>query len=309
MGIHTLVQGFGVGPIKANTILLNWLDELPMDVLGLRETQYSRSLRAAFRFGCNIIILDADPEEWASFSAKTAQECRIDVWWWGDATSRLMLLFAYLMTRHEAWNGAAIRVLAVDDKHGAEEDLQKLLEEVRITAESEIVPDANADVIAEHSHDASVVYIPFRLLGDQLQDPFGGRLEPFLQRLPVVALVLAAEDIELDAEPEAGKAGELAAALDALSDAERAADQTAKEAQRATELAEKQIEEIRSAAHSDKDDGALAEVEAAVRKAKAEALKAVLRAAKAQAKAQEAGKTVESLGGKASEDEKDSKNG
>jgi len=45
-----------------------------------------------------------------------------------------------------------------------------------------------------------------------------------------VALVLAAEDIELDAEPEEGIAGEIAAALDILADAEKKARKTEKEA-------------------------------------------------------------------------------
>ena len=42
-----------------------------------------------------------------------------------------------------------------------------------------------------------------------------------LFQLPVTVLVMAAEDIDLDAEPEEGQAAEMAEALDAVADAEK----------------------------------------------------------------------------------------
>jgi len=63
-GVQSLVQTFGIGPIKANTILLNWFEHLPGDVLGLRELRYSRNLRTAFRLGCNIVVVNATEDEW-----------------------------------------------------------------------------------------------------------------------------------------------------------------------------------------------------------------------------------------------------
>ena len=62
---------------------------------------------------------------------------RIDVWWRNDATSRLMLLLAYLMTRSEQWESAKIHVLAAGLENGEKntpDDLQKILQEVRIEA-------------------------------------------------------------------------------------------------------------------------------------------------------------------------------
>lgn len=91
----------------------------------------------------------------------------IDVWWWGDATSRLMLLLAYLMTRNESWSEATIRLLATDD--GSEEvqtreGIMQILNEARIEAEAEIVSDADANVVAERSEDAAVVFRQKKLL-------------------------------------------------------------------------------------------------------------------------------------------------
>jgi hypothetical protein len=49
-------------------------------------------------------------------------------------------------------------------------------------------------------------------------DFFGHPVEETLDQLPIVALVLAAEDIALDAEPEEGEAAERAAAADRAED-------------------------------------------------------------------------------------------
>ena len=51
MGVYSLVQAFGIGPLRANTILLNWLGKPHKGVIGLGEFRYAQNLRAAFRFG------------------------------------------------------------------------------------------------------------------------------------------------------------------------------------------------------------------------------------------------------------------
>ncbi len=51
-------------------------------------------------------------------------------------------------------------------------------------------------------------------------------------------MVLAAEDIELDAEPEGGKASEMATAVNALESARKKALAAVKEAEETTETAE-----------------------------------------------------------------------
>ena len=110
---------------------------------------------------------------------------------------------------------------------------------MRIEANPEIVKDVDADTLAEYSADSSLVFLPFRLRDNQVLDPFGNSMENTLFLLPVTAMVLAAEDVELDAEPEEGKAGEMAETLDALEDARKQAQAAEKEAAEAVEAAEK----------------------------------------------------------------------
>lgn len=294
----TLLQSFGIGPIRANTVLLNWLDEFQNGILGLKELRLGRNLRATFRLGFNIIILKTGESGWAPEEEKEAPERRIDVWWWDDATSHLMLLLAYLLTRNAVWEDARIRVLASSDLPGEEgtpEALQKTLEDVRIAAEPKTVRDISAETMVKHSADASLVFLPFRLKAKRVVDFFGGPLEDLISRLPAVAMVLAAEDIELDAEPEEGKAGETAKALDTFYDAQKKEQEARKIAAKAAEEAEEKLEAMASAISEGADEQLMSIVKAAL-EAKEKASAAARKAAKSMAKVQAAAEEAEKLG-------------
>ncbi|MBN2468549.1 MAG: amino acid permease [Deltaproteobacteria bacterium] len=293
-GIHTLVQAFGVGPLRVNTAVFNWVEHLPGRFFGLGEERYGNFLRSAFRFGCNIIVLDVKEEEWATLDTLPPKDRRIDVWWWGDATSQLVLLLAYLMKRSEDWDGAKIRVLAADYERKtkkAKEELKTRMEEVRIEAEPKVIVNARAETIKKESGDATIVLLPFRLRGNQVLGPFGDKIEDLLPALPMTALVLAAEDIDLEAEPEDGKAGETARLLDELSDSERKLREAEKEASKALETAEEQIAERKIAVVSG-DEKEAQDTD----KAKGEAERAARKAAKAKAKFGEAVRKAKAAG-------------
>jgi hypothetical protein len=243
-------------------------------------------------------VMDAKDTEWAALESLPPNERRIDVWWWNDTTSRLMLLLAYLMTRSEDWDGAKIRVLAANQDRASEEtieSLQKTLQEVRIEADPEIVRGANVDVILKNSADATLVFLPFRLRRTQVLGPFDHQVDDLILRLPVVALALAAEDIDLDAEPEEGEAGELAVVLDSLADAKKRAQEAEKEAAEAAKEAEKKLQELESAVASGEDEDLMARVKATL-EAREKSSKAARRAAKAMAKMEDAAREAEEFG-------------
>jgi amino acid transporter len=302
-GIHTLVQAYGIGPLKVNTILLNWFENEPTKNLGIREILYGRRIKTAFRLGCNIIVLNAGEDQWTKLAKVPLEKRRIDVWWWDDASSHLMLLLAYLTTRNKDWQAAKIRVLAPSADHPTEEamqDFRQKLEDARIDAEPEIVFNANMSNIIAYSKDASIVFLPFRLKGNQPLDPFDNPVEHILSNLPVTALVLAAEDIELEAEPETGKAAEIASALDARADAEKQAleaEKAAEEAKKSVFNAQEKLQQTKAkAADSEIDESTITELEAELKEAEKQAEKATRRSAKAKAKAKAAAQAVKDMG-------------
>jgi amino acid transporter len=307
-GLQSLLQAYGIGPLKANTILMNWLNPDSPFSFGFKEILFGRHLRIVHRLGCNIVILHTDEKRWDTLMEKTVESRRIDVWWQGDATSRLMLLLAYLMTRSEPWDEALIRVLAVNYEKDSQEntqDLTAILDEVRIVADSKIVVNTSLDKIADISADASLVYLPFRLKGDRIAAPVSDPVEELLLRLPTIAMVLAAEDIELDAEPEEGTAGEMAAARDALDEAAKKAEEAEKEALKAREIVEAakaKVMEFQAGEPSDENRSERSRLEAEARQAEVDSEKAYRKAAKARAKAQDAEKTAAELGVKTDTD-------
>jgi hypothetical protein len=298
-GIQTLLQGFGIGALRANIILVNWLERAPQAGSEQRELIYGCHLRTAFRLGCNLVVLDAEDAEWAALREVPPDARRIDVWWRGDASSRLMLLLAYLMTRTESWEGARIRFLGIccaRDSAETADALQRTLDEARIEAEAVLVEDAGPGEVAARSADASLVLLPFRLRGSQPLGPFDGSLDDLLAPLPVAALVLAAEDIDLDAEPEEGTAAEAARVLDALGDAERLAELTANDAEKVEAAVSSMREELEALIAQPADSEAIDGLTAQLRELEAQAEKARRRAARIAVRAGTARQEARALG-------------
>jgi amino acid transporter len=305
--LGTIVQAAGIGPVRANTLLLNWI-ERSKSWLAYIQQMYGRSLRMAFRYGCNLMVLNASPEGWDRLEAVSGRDKCIDVWWSGDATSRLMLLLAYLVRRNPDWEDARIRVLSGKEPAGSKttvEGLETLLQEVRIEAEPVIVDSTHGalDEMIAASAEATIAFVPFRLREDRLVDPAGGSMERLLPRLPITLMVLAAEDIDLDAAPEEGPAADMAAARDALADAEKRIRSAEKEVADAAHAvgqikAERQRLQVegKSASDLEKLTQELSDAEGILEQAKR-------KLAKVQAKAETARKEADSLGIEAAEND------
>ncbi|WP_136810432.1 amino acid permease [Desulfosediminicola flagellatus] len=297
VSLENMIQSFGLGPIKANTILVNWLSE-DVDAEQRRVLRYGKYLRTANRMGCHIVILSMSEKSWAKMTSTPPEERRIDVWWRGDAASRLMLLLAYLITRDEEWSDAHIRVLATNYPDASIENsaiLKEVLEETRISAEPLLFPDAVAQTVIETSQDAALTFMPFDLKHSMPADMFGNNVEDLLQDLGVVALVQAGQEVDLGAEPEEGAAGILANALDALEQANKRTEKAIENAEKAALHASEKMNEIEISGGTF-DDAILTKLKAAL-KAREKAEAAAKKVVREQAKTEEAEKDLESQGG------------
>jgi hypothetical protein len=192
-----------VGPIRSNLVVVNWLSGA--NASRSAELWYGRTLGEAIRLRRSVVVLDADETGWQRLEELPNEARRIDVWWLGAESSRLALLLAYLVTRHEDWDEATLRVLLVTSEGNEAREaaaLERRLEEGRIRAEVQSVASPDAASIAARSGDAALVFLPLRLPGMRPEDPFGIGLEELLPPLPVVALVAAAEDVPLADDEE-----------------------------------------------------------------------------------------------------------
>jgi len=297
-GVDMLVQAAGLGPLKTNLILFGWPSPEKLKGPFIHKAIYDNHLKTVFQRGRNIMILDAKTEVWDKMGVTPEKERRVDVWWWNDATGRLMLLLAHLMTRHKDWDEARIRILRTGRKKGADPQYGRLstfLEDVRIEAEAVEIVNSDAETITAWSKDAALVFMPFQLRQNSSVDPFGGPIEDLLPRLPSTVLVLAAEDIDLDAEPEEGRAGEMAKAMDNLSDAEKKAQKAEKAAEKASREFDDKLKDL-AKAQSTEDAARLDQAKKEAFVAEVEAEKAARKAAKAEAKTRLAAEKAEKAG-------------
>ncbi len=300
-GVDMLVQASGIGPLQANTILFGWLSEETSQKPHIRKNVYNNRLKRIFKQGRNIIVLDAKPGQWQEMLSIPEAERRIDVWWWDDATGRLMLLLAHLITRSRDWNEARIRILSGKKKTGAGESVENLkafLEDVRIEAEPVALETVDSLTVAQQSGDASLVMMPFQLKGDRSVGPFGEPVENIIERLPSVAMVLAAEDIDLEAEPEEGKAADMASVLDQLADAEKKAQKAEKEAEMASLALDEKLAQLSEVEKLKAASARVQTVRSAVFDAEAAAESAAKKAAKAEAKVRQAAQEAADNGAK-----------
>lgn len=203
--IATVVQSAGVGPVQANTVIANWLRDHGAEG-SFASARFSRNLRTAFGMGRNLLLLDANAEEWARLAETPGHARKIDIWWKQGSSAELMLLLAYLMTRAKDWEGAAIRVLALTaDGEGIESREQQIrsrLESFRISAEVRVFASGGRDILLAESASASLVFIPFIITGDHFYGPHGSEIGALLDRLPITVLAMAADEISLDADPD-----------------------------------------------------------------------------------------------------------
>lgn len=304
-GLSLLLQTFGIGPLKANTILLNWLNPDPDLPLGFRTLLYGRQLDIIRRSGCNVVVLAADEAGWSKMISQEPEKRLIDVFWQDDATGRLMLLLAYLTTRNEAWDEAEIRVL-VPYANGLEEQtvsaLKQILAEARIDGRP-VVVNSLSDAVAS-ADKTSLLFLPFRLQGNIIGTPFEKPLETVLKDLPPTVLVTAAEDIDLDASPEEGLAGERAEAVDKLDDAKkilRQAEKKARQAKAEADQSETELKKLQKQGDHLKgaealNDSSLNIADKEARKAARKAEKAAREARNAQARLADAAKAVSTYG-------------
>ncbi len=275
-----VVQAAGTGPISINTVLANWIEGKSGLASEWASERFGRRLRTAFRLGSNLLILHAEQDAWDALDNVAASERVIDIWWQADKTGQMMVLLAYLMTRSEAWKDATIRVIVPAQLEGAEshlEEAKSILAAARIDAQTEVAVDANSQSIVTHSASASIVFFQFGIREGRIVDPFGNDVSEILPDLPMVVMSMAAQDVDLEAQPDEGAAAQAAALLDRASDARKRAALAQQQAEEAAVAAGRAVSELTAAATSGADQARLDALRQAVDAAQQQAQEAARR--------------------------------
>jgi amino acid transporter len=279
--LPVVVQAAGIGPISSNTVLANWIEGQSGIASEWASDRFGRRLRTAFRLGSNLLILHAEQNEWEALEKVAAASRVIDIWWQADKTGQMMVLLAYLMTRSVDWNNATIRVLVPARNEGADSHLaevKSMLSAARIEAETEVVVDADSHSVVAHSASASIVYFQFGIREGRIVDPFGNDVSKILPDLPMVVMSMAAQDVDLDAQPDEGSAAQSAALLDRVTDARKRAARAQQQFEEAESAARLAVSELTDAATEGADHDRLEKLREKVDAAHTQAQEAARRA-------------------------------
>ena len=189
-----LLQAYSIGPIKPNLAIFGWSDDSE------RAPHLARHLHTAVCMGQSLLVVrDCGLPEYGS------GDRRIDIWWRGNNNGSLMVILAYLLLKNGEWRDTDIRILRLvrqpEEVVPARKELEDLLLHARIRGQVEIVCTERmfAEILSEHSHDATCVMLGF----DKGILPFGEQFRDLyvdlVKDLPTTLLVCSSGDADLSA--------------------------------------------------------------------------------------------------------------
>ena len=192
-GAALLVEGYGLGSLVPNTVLLGD-GETTSD-----PVEYAAMVSGIHHANRNIMVVRANDE------VGFGKNAIIDVWLHGvRKNGALILTLAHLLATSLRWRGAAINVrMIVRNRDGAGEaadNLNRLIATARIEAQVEVIVDERPplEVIADRSRRADVTFLGLPTPGVDTDD-FAGQLRFLLDQtesLSSAVFVLAAGETD-----------------------------------------------------------------------------------------------------------------
>ena len=217
-GVQTLIQSHGLGRIQPNLSIFGVRDLRGSDE---ERNTYGEMLQSSVRFGTNVAVLDVNQADWREFEDTPRKERSIALWWSDDQAGQLITLLAWLIERHEEWSDAKMTAYVPGDGDARElERVRGILKAGRIDAEVEHV-DANPAALTTALGSATLALAPLRVRRGSALGPYDTPLGMLVESLPLAILVLATEEIALNAEPDESDLAEIARISDQLAKLER----------------------------------------------------------------------------------------
>ncbi|NIO42566.1 MAG: hypothetical protein GTO41_21935 [Burkholderiales bacterium] len=121
------------------------------------------------------------------------------------------------------------------------------------------------------------MFIQFGIREGRIVDPFGNDVIDILSDLPIVVMSMAAQDVDLDAQPDEGSAAQSAALLDRVTDARKRAARAQQQAEEAAAAASSAVSELTKAVADGADQAHLEKLRQDVEAAQMQAQEAARR--------------------------------
>lgn len=190
-GLATLIQGHPVSPLTPNIVMMGWTSDAG------RAEHFVRHLNTARLLGMSLIVVR---DRGLPLNRRRQ---RIDIWWRGRENGSLMVLLAHLLAQNWSWAEADIRLLRlIEDEAGREPStraLNDLLAMARVNARVQVLVSSRtfADVLHEHSGDASVVFLGFNIPDKESVSTFQAKFETMMSELPTTLMIASSGTADL----------------------------------------------------------------------------------------------------------------
>ena len=213
VGVQTLLQSHGIGRVKPNMTLFGVRDLRGTDEDRLR---YGQMLQNCVRFGTNVAVLNVRQDNWRKFEDTPRDERTIALWWSDDRVGQLITLLAWLCERDDSWSQATMTAYVPRGEDAPDrEHVQGLLDKARIKA-NVVRVDASPAALTTALSGATLALAPLRVHRGSAIGPFDTPLGMLVESLPLSIMVLATDDVTLDAEPDESDLAEMARMSDQL---------------------------------------------------------------------------------------------
>ncbi|MAA93810.1 MAG: amino acid permease [Rheinheimera sp.] len=204
-GLRHIMSAYGIGPITPNTALLNWTSSNDSKQEHSPD-DYAANFLEMIKADINLVALASARAPLFANEAPTKGR-RIDIWWRGGPTARLMLMFAYLCTRARGWQNTKLRILTEAERYSKQQvrDIfATYLDKVRIESEVEALDKVDLDSIKRYSSQSELVFFPIEVKEDEIVDSFEVGLQSLVDNLSNLVLVKASKSMQLDPDPDNG---------------------------------------------------------------------------------------------------------
>jgi len=193
-GTKALLQCYGIGGVRPNTVMLGWSDDLQ------RLEQTARLLRLIRDFKRNLLIVKCEEsrQPWA------APPGTIDVWWNTLRNGSLMLLLAHLLRQNAEFRHHRIRLLHVIENEsgraGMSEHLSRVSQKARIDADVEVMVASDIPAqIRGTSRQAAVTLLGFDPPDEGQAQYFSELYRKVVEHVDTIILVCGAGHVDLEA--------------------------------------------------------------------------------------------------------------
>lgn len=193
-GMEMIAQTYGFSGVEPNTIMMGWAKNSNDTI------RFIQSINNLVELDMNVLLVDYDTKR------GFGKHKKIDVWWRGGSRNgNLALYFSKFLLNSDAWEGAKIRLIIVNDKSELSasiyESSRNILENLRIAAnivviDNEIEQRSFYEIIEKESLNSDLTFLGFPVLETGNEQDFVDQTNRLCQNIGTVVLIKSSSIFE-----------------------------------------------------------------------------------------------------------------